>query len=142
MLNLEGPSESAHETPVKRKAGEQEPHTAESDQPCARSLEDIEARDLFEKFDQLVRVSFEEEGFGEDFEDEVARRLDYDHPHAVRLTFEPRTSSMKKKPRAPLLRPFAAINLFQVPQKPQEQPLPEGQWESPLRAERKEDAWV
>lgn len=51
-----------------------------------------------------------EEETGEDFEDEVARKLDYEHPHTLRLTFD--TSSMKKKPlhRAPA--PFAGINLF------------------------------
>lgn len=143
MLNLESPCEAAHETPVKRKGGEVEPHTAESEQPCARSLEELEACDLFEKFDQLVRVSVEEEAFSDDFEDEVARRLDYDRPRAIRLSFDPTTSSMKKKPRAALPRPFAAINLFQVPQKPAEEaPLGEGPWGSPERVERHSEAWV
>jgi hypothetical protein len=73
----------------------------------------VDARDLFEKFEQMVRVSVEEESFGDDFEDEVARSLDYEMPHARKLTFDPKTSSMKKKPRTPL-RPFQAIDLFQV----------------------------
>jgi hypothetical protein len=73
----------------------------------------VDARDLFEKFEQMVRVSVEEEGFGDDFEDEVARSLDYEMPHARKLTFDPKTSSMKKKPRTPL-RPFQSISLFQV----------------------------
>jgi hypothetical protein len=121
MLKLDNPSEStSHETPIKRaKAAEQEPHTAESEQPPSRSLADLDARELFEKFDELVRVSFEEEPFGEDFEDEVARRLDYEHPHTLRLDFDPSTSSMKKKPALHLPRAFTGINLFQVP--PQQQ---------------------
>ena len=78
-----------------------------------RSLEDVDARDLFEKFEQMVRVTVEEENFGDEFEEDVSRQLNYEMPHARKLTFDPKTSSMKKKPRAPI-RPFQAINLFQV----------------------------
>ena len=73
----------------------------------------MDAHDLFEKFEQIVRVTVEEESFGDDFEEEVSRQLDYEMRHARKLTFDPKTSSMKKKHRAPL-RPFQAINLFQI----------------------------
>jgi hypothetical protein len=88
----------------------------------------------------MVRVSVEEETFGDDFEDEVSRRLDYEMPHVRKLTFDPKTSSMKKKPRAPL-RPFQAINLFQItpPSKAEEA---EGVVASPERAVRAEKEWV
>jgi hypothetical protein len=61
-----------------------------------------------------VRVSVDEEPFSDDFEDEVARRLDYDRPRALKLFFDASSSSMKKKSRAPVL-PLPAINLFRVP---------------------------
>lgn len=56
----------------------------------------------------------DEEPFSDDFEDEVARRLDYERPRALKLSFEASSSSMKKKSRAPVL-PLPAINLFRVP---------------------------
>lgn len=99
MLNLQPTAPPAHETPVKRtKNNHQEPLTAESDLPPTRSLADLDPELLFHNFAQLVQVSQDEEAFEDDFEDEVARSLDYDHPHTLRLDFEPKTSSMKKKP--------------------------------------------
>jgi hypothetical protein len=58
-----------------------------------------------------------EEEVIDDFELEVERKLDYENIHTIKLDFEPKSSSMKKKPRngenaeRPSLR---AINLFHV----------------------------
>ena len=42
-----------------------EPQTAESEQPAKRGFEDLDPIDLFERFDELVRVTEEEELFDE-----------------------------------------------------------------------------
>lgn len=126
-----------HQTPVKRgKSAQEEPLTAESELAPLRSLAELDARELFEKFEQLVRVSVEEESFAEE-EEEVARCLDYDHPHSLRLHFDP-ASSMKKKPSHRPVPSFSALNLFPVGELAQEPPVsaPEVVFESPVRTER------
>lgn len=128
LSRLEEGSVSFHETPIKRgKDRVVEPNTAESEQTpskAAQSLEAIEAKELFERFEAVVRVSEEEEFEVELGEPDLQRRLDYDQIPTLRLDFEPKSSSMKKKPRRPTKdHVFRAINLFAV-QRPKEQEQP------------------
>ena len=81
MLNLNQLSSDVvnfNETPIKRgKSIHLQPHTAESDQPTLRSLEDIDPHDLFEKFNDMVKVSQDDEAIIDDFDIELIRKLDY-----------------------------------------------------------------
>lgn len=85
-----------------------------------------------------MRVSEEDEFEVELGEPELHRKLDYDLIPTLRLDFEPKSSSMKKKPRRPTKdNVFRAINLFAVQRLPvPEQPLPTYECRTPEAKER------
>lgn len=89
-----------HETPIKKSksAVEFEPKTAESPEKNQPSLKDVDAEELFAHFDQIVKVTEEENVEQEECGQEVHRKLSYDAGiKKGKLIFSPRSSSMKKK---------------------------------------------
>ena len=77
-----------------------------------------------------MRVTEDEEAIIDDFEIEVERKLDYDYMHTIKLDFEPKSSSMKKKQNfgeQAQKSAFKAINLFQVSHQEEERQKEKGE---------------
>ena len=67
-INIAADLHEAHETPIKRmKEKQMDFKTAQSEQALSLSLENIDAKDLFERFSDIVRVSEQEYNDQEQF---------------------------------------------------------------------------
>ena len=70
--------------------------TAESETKLVPTLEDIEAEELVYRFDSIVKIS-QDEPLENTETDNIERKLNYDTISPKKLSFAPKSSSMKKK---------------------------------------------
>lgn len=77
-INLCNSNGGLHETPIKRNREglAAEPKTAESNQKAGLTFDDIDAEELFEQFDRIVRITEHEEIYDEE-EGIVTKKLHY-----------------------------------------------------------------